>query len=485
MASKTLAEVSQHKSSSSCWVIIQNKVYDVTEFLPEHPGGAEIILKYGGRDATGVYEPIHPPDALKKNLPASKHLGSLTQESIRVIDEQNDNREKTKDELRVEQARKKMPPLDRILSLADMEIVARQVLSYKALAYYSSAADDEFTNRENARAFLRFFFKPRVMRPVSFCDPSTTILGFRSSIPVFVSGAALAKLGHPDGEANITRGARQGDIIQMVSSNASLSYAEIAQAADPAQTLFFQLYKHKDDEIAVKRIQEVESLGYKALFLTVDAIVAGNRESDIRSPWVLEEQENGPLYFNQEEKKPEAGLNVFGTAGALVANDDRDMTWEKTIPWLRSITKLPVVVKGIQCVEDAVLAVEAGVDGILLSNHGGRQLEFSLPPMEVLYALRRERPDVFDRVEVYIDGGVQRGTDVVKALCLGAKAVGLGRPFLYAQSAYGTAGVSKLVEILQREILTAMRLLGASSIHELRPEMIQRVDWEPRRASKL
>lgn len=119
----------------------------------------------------------------------------------------------------------------------------------------------------------------------------------------------------------------------MVSSNASLSYAEIAQAADPAQTLFFQLYKHKDDEIAVKRIQEVESLGYKALFLTVDAIVAGNRESDIRSPWVLEEQENGPLYFNQEEKKPEAGLNVFGTAGALVANDDRDMTWEK-VPFL-------------------------------------------------------------------------------------------------------------------------------------------------------
>ncbi|KAJ3571579.1 hypothetical protein NP233_g3659 [Leucocoprinus birnbaumii] len=472
MSAWTLDQVAQHNSPDSCWVIIQNNVYDVTDFLPEHPGGAKIILKYAGRDATAAYVPIHPPDALDKNLPIGKHLGPLSAEASQILTSNQKNRKKTKDELRVEEAAQKKPPLARILSLRDMEVVARQTLSSKARAYYTSASDDEITHSENARAFSRFFFNTRVMRPVARCDPSTRILGFGSSIPVFVSGAALAKLGHPDGEANITRGASQTGIIQMVSSNASLSYSEIMAASAPSQTLFFQLYKHANDSIAEQRVREVVDLGYKAIFLTVDAIVAGNRERDIRNPWELEDEEKGiPTYWSGGDA-PEQEADGMGTAGALIANDDRDMTWEKTIPWLRSLTKLPIVIKGIQCVEDAVLAAEAGVDGILLSNHGGRQLEYSLPPLEILYKLRLKRPDVFDKVEVYIDGGINRGTDVIKALCLGATAVGLGRPFLYAQSAYGTAGVVKIVEILRREIVTAMRLLGASTIDDLRPEMV-------------
>ncbi|KAF8807536.1 hypothetical protein BYT27DRAFT_7165315 [Phlegmacium glaucopus] len=486
MSSWTLEQVARHKSPNSCWVIIQNKVYDVTEFLPEHPGGAEIILKYAGRDATSVYEPIHPPDALEKNLPLSKHLGPLTDGAIQAVAKHQQAVHKTRDALRVEHARKRMPPLNRILNLKDMEDVAKQVLSSKALAYYYSAADDEITNRENARAFARFFFRARVMRPVSHCDPSTTILGFESSIPVFVSGAALAKLGHPEGELNITRASAKERIIQMVSSNASFSPHDIMEAADSTQTLFFQLYKHRSDEIAERRVREVERLGYKAIFLTVDALVAGNRERDIRCPWILEDEENGgPREFHAEGTAPSKEVDILGTAGALVANDDRDMTWEKTIPWLRKISKLPIVIKGIQCVEDAVLAAEAGVDGILLSNHGGRQLEYSLPPIEVLRSIRLERPDIFTKLEVYIDGGVQRGTDVVKAVCLGAKAVGLGRPFLYAQSAYGAAGVSKIVEILRREIIVAMRLIGASTLGDLKPEMVTRVDWNSSYHSKL
>ncbi|TFK41027.1 FMN-dependent dehydrogenase-domain-containing protein [Crucibulum laeve] len=489
MPSWSLQEVAQHNTPQTCWVIIHNKVYDVTEFLPEHPGGAHIILKYAGRDATLAYEPIHPPDALKKYIPSSKHLGPLESHAAETINQANELREKTKDELRVEEAYKSRPPLSRILSLADMESVARQVLSHKALAYYSSAADDEITNAENARAFSRFFFHARVMRPVSSCDPSTTILGYKSTIPVFVSGAALAKLGHPQGEINITKGVHPLSLVQMVSSNASLSPSDIMKAASPTQTLFFQLYKHRDDSIAEKRVRDVEALGYKAIFLTVDAIVPGNRERDIRSPWVLEDQEMGTAkVFNDEDESGAAGgeANIFGTAGALIANDDRDMTWEKTIPWLRSITTLPIVIKGVQCVKDAMLAAAAGVDGILLSNHGGRQLEYSMPPMEILYKLRMQQPEIFDKLEVYIDGGIQRGTDVVKALCLGARAVGLGRPFLYAQSAYGVAGVTKIVDILQRETVTAMRLLGASKIGDLNPDMVERVDWKPRwRSSKL
>ncbi|KAI8995498.1 FMN-dependent dehydrogenase-domain-containing protein [Trametes punicea] len=495
----SLDEVAKHNSPSSCWVIIKNKVYDVTEFLPDHPGGAKIILKYAGKDATSAYEPIHPPDALDKNLPPEKHLGVLDSASANAVKEAEKNRPKTKDELRVEAALAARPPLSRMLSLRDIEDVARQVLSYKALAYYASAADDELTHQENIRAFSRFFFHPRVMRPVSKCDPSTTILGFKSAIPVFVSGAALARLGHPLGEANITRGCGRKGIIQMVSSNASLSYAQIAEVrVHHSQPLFFQLYKHRDDKVAEQRVREAIALGYKAIFLTADAVVAGNRERDIRAPFELEEQEREADKADERkgggkaaadipakpEKEDGQDVNLLGTAGALVANDDMDLTWERTIPWLRSITKLPIVIKGIQSVQDAVLAAEAGVDGILISNHGGRQLEYALPSIEVLYRLRKQRPDVFDKLEVYIDGGVRRGTDVVKALCLGATAVGLGRPFLYAQSAYGEEGVVRMIDILEREIVRAMRLLGAQNVKQLVPEMystwqVENVNWQP------
>ncbi|KAJ3570720.1 hypothetical protein NP233_g4212 [Leucocoprinus birnbaumii] len=492
MSSWTLDQVAQHDSAlyvlshlklnldlirtraeSSCWVIIQNFVYDVTEFLHEHPGGADVILKYAGHDATAVYVPIHPPDALTKNLPSAKHLGPLNSEAVKALSSNSKGRQKTKDELRVEEAARRKPPLDRILNLRDMEAVAFQILSSKANAYYSSASDDEISLTENARSFSRFFFHPRVMRPVARCDPSTRILGFKSSIPVFASGAALAKLGHPEGEANITRGAAQTGIIQMVSFNSSLSYSEIMSAATSSQALFFQLYK-QTDSISEQRIREIEALGYKAIFLTVDAIVIGNREKAVRNAWELEDEEKGvaPYWYDNDASKKSSGVVAAAGVRSITSDKDLDLSWEKTIPWLRSITKLPVVIKGIQCIEDAVIAVEAGVDGILLSNHGGRQLDYSLPPIEVLYRLRLRRPDVFEKVEVYIDGGIRRGTDVVKALCLGATAVGLGRSFLYAQSAYGEAGVVRIVKILRREILTAMRLLGASTVADLRPDMV-------------
>ncbi|KAH8100612.1 FMN-dependent dehydrogenase-domain-containing protein [Cristinia sonorae] len=487
----SLQQVSEHSNDKSCWVIIKNKVYDVTEFLSEHPGGAKIILKYAGRDATSAYEPIHPPDALDKNLSPEKHLGDLDNDSVVELQVSRGNRQKSADEERMERAQATKPSINRILNLFEMEDVAKSVISNKAWAYYSSASDEEITRVENARAFSRFFFNARVMRAVGDCDPTTTVLGYKSAIPVFVSGAALAKLGHPLGEANITKGAGLSNIIQMVSSNASLSYAQIAASrVRPSQPLFFQLYKHKDDKTAEARIREAEQLGYNAIFLTVDAIVPGNRERDVRAGWDQEDVEN---VAEQGQEKTGADLpkkrddmeelerdvDVKGTAGALIANDDTNMTWKKTIPWLRSKTKLPIVIKGIQCVDDAVLAAEAGCDGILISNHGGRQLEYSMPSMEVLYRLRRQHPEVFAKMEVYIDGGARRGSDVLKALCLGATAVGMGRPFLYAQSAYGAAGVVKIIRILQREIVMGMQLLGARTVKDLVPEMVERVDWQP------
>ncbi|VDB86498.1 unnamed protein product [Peniophora sp. CBMAI 1063] len=482
--SLSLEQVAAHQDVSSCWIIINGKVYDVTEFLSEHPGGRKVLLQYAGKDATQAYEPIHPPGTIEKTLSADKCLGEISSEAQHALDSARNLKKKTVDERRVENALRARPSIDRMLSLFDLENVARQVLTHKALSYYSSAADDEITYHENARAFARFFFHPRVMRAVSRCDPSSTILGFKSSIPVFVSGAALARLGHPDGELNITRGAYKTGIIQMVSSNASFSSEQIASArGSPDQPLFFQFYKHKDDKIAEKRIKDIEAQGYKAIFLTVDAIVAGNRERDNRAPFEIEDMESAAAENDSTHLEHDSSAVAIaeggGHAGALLASDDVDMTWEKTIPWLRSITRLPIVLKGIQYVEDAILAADARVDGIMISNHGGRQLEYALPPIEVLYKLRKQHPDVFTKLEVYLDGGVRRGTDVIKALCLGAKAVGMGRPFLYAQSAYGEEGVVRAVRILEREMLTGMRLMGVASVSELRPELVERVDWQP------
>ncbi|KAF8844046.1 hypothetical protein BDN67DRAFT_963536 [Paxillus ammoniavirescens] len=485
MPTYTLAQVAEHKTTASCWVIIRNKVYDVTDFLFDHPGGPQVIVDFGGQDATAAYVPIHPSDALDKNIAPEKHLGELDGASILELSKAKNNKVKTRDELRVEEAVKSRPPLSRIINVQDMEEIAKKLLPYKAMAYYASAADDSITHIENARAFSRLFFHPRVMRAVSGCDTSTTMLGHKTSIPVYISGSALARLGHPLGEINLTRGAHKTGIIQMVSTNSSLSYGQIASArGSPDQPIFFQLYKHKNDETAAKRIREVEALGYKAIFLTVDALVPSNRELDTRAPHYLEDFEKG-LNPQHNSQTKEGETEILGTAGGLIINNDVDMTWERTIPWIRGVTKLPIVIKGIQCVADAVLAAEAGCEGIVLSNHGGRQLDYSLPPVEVLYKLRKERPDVFSKTEVYIDGGIRRGTDVLKALCLGAKTVGLGRAFLYAQSAYGEAGVVHLVRMLQREIKFGMESLGARSIDQLVPEMVERVDWQPAVAARL
>ena len=191
---------------------------------------------------------------------------------------------------------------------------------------------EAIAHTENFRAFSRFFFHPRVLRAVSKCDPSTTILGFKSSIPVFVSGAALAKLGHPLGEMNITKGAGRMGIIQMVSTNASFSPSEIAAArVYPDQPLFFQLYKKRDDFEAEKLVNEVEALGYNAIFLTVDAIIAGRRDRDIKAPFVLEDQEEEVANQKSSVEGPQGDEDddILGTSGALIAGNDADMTWER------------------------------------------------------------------------------------------------------------------------------------------------------------
>lgn len=452
--------VAKHNSKDSCWVILHGKAYDLTEFLPEHPGGQAIILKYAGKDATKAFDPIHPRDVVDKFLDKDKHLGEVTGEIAAEEEEEVTPEEKA----RLERYENR-PPLSQIFNSFDFEYVARHTMSPNAWAYYSSGSDDEITVRENHRAFHKIWFRPRVLVDVKNVDISTTMLGTKSSVPFYITATALGKLGHPEGEVVLTRGADKMDVIQMIPTLASCSFDEIVDAATDKQTQWMQLYVNMDREVTKKIVQHAEKRGVKGLFITVDAPQLGRREKDMRTkfgdPGAQVQQSDDSVDRSQ------------GAARAISSFIDPSLSW-KDIPWFQSITKMPIILKGVQCAEDALKAVEYKVDGILLSNHGGRQLEFARPSIEVLVevmaALRAKGWQ--DYIEVYIDGGIRRATDVIKALCLGAKGVGIGRPFLYAMSTYGEEGVCHLIQLLKDEMEMNMRLIGATKIEDLNPSMV-------------
>ncbi|KAI0628939.1 glyoxylate dehydrogenase [Trametes polyzona] len=457
------SEVAAHASRESCWIIVHGKVYDVTDFLDEHPGGSKIILKYAGKDATEAYEPIHPPDAITTNLPPEKQLGLIDQSTlVKAV------KEVTEEERQRQALLAARPPLDTILNMHDFETVARTVLPDKAWAYYSSASDDEITLRENRMAYQRVWFRPRILRDVSSVDWSTTILGQKSSLPLYISATALGKLGHPDGELCLTRAAANHGVIQMIATLASCAFDDILDAAAPGQTFFLQLYVNRDREITRKYVQHAEARGVKGLFITVDAPQLGRREKDMRMKFVGDDA-GAEVQKGQEVKKDQ------GVARAISSFIDPSLSW-KDIPWFRSITKMPIILKGIATAEDAILAYEAGVQGIVLSNHGGRQLDTARSGIEVLVevtaALRRRGYWPDPRFEIYVDGGVRRASDVLKAIALGAKAVGVGRPFLYAFCAYGQEGVERAIQLFRDEFEMNMRLLGARTIDEIVPDMV-------------
>ncbi|KAJ5101318.1 FMN-dependent dehydrogenase [Penicillium alfredii] len=483
----TGAAVAEHNSKDSCWVIVHSKAYDVTEFLPEHPGGQKIILKYAGKDATEEFDPIHPPDTLDKYLDTSKHLGEVDMTTVEQEEKAFDPEEAARQE-----RLQRMPPLAACYNLMDFEAVARQVMKKTAWAYYSSGADDEIvsvicvhlrvdifstlsnktntiepqTMRENHAAFHKIWFRPRVLVDVENVDLSTTMLGSKVSIPFYVTATALGKLGHPEGEVVLTKAAHQHEVVQMIPTLASCSFDEIVDARQGDQVQWLQLYVNKDREITRRIVAHAEQRGCKGLFITVDAPQLGRREKDMRSK------------FSDTGSSVQAtgGDDVDrsqGAARAISSFIDPALSW-KDIPWFRTITRMPIVLKGVQCVEDVLRAVEAGVDGVVLSNHGGRQLETARSGIEVLAevmpALRERGWE--NRIEVFVDGGVRRATDILKALCLGATGVGIGRPFLYAMSAYGLPGVDRAMQLLKDEMEMNMRLIGATRIQDLNPSLL-------------
>ncbi|KIR68597.1 L-mandelate dehydrogenase [Cryptococcus bacillisporus CA1873] len=451
-------EVQKHNKREDCWVIIDGKIYDVTDFLDNHPGGAEIIVANAGKDATKIFKPLHPPDALDM-LEPSQHIGPVDPATMPEPEEE----EPTEEDLRMEEARKSMPGVDGMLLVQDFEDWAEKVMSGTAWNYYKSAADREKTAAENEKAFERYFFRPRILRDATTGSTETEFMGMKTTMPVFISPAAMAKLGNPLGEVNLTRGAGACGIVQGISINASCSLDEIMNARKEGQPVMFQIYLNKDRAASVALLKKVTALGANAIIFTVDTAWRSKRTMDVRAKAHV-----APPPSSAGQQKSASPL---GVSQAISGYQDTNLTW-KDIDFIRQHTNLPIIVKGVQSVEDVDLCAKAGVQGVILSNHGGRQCDYAPAPIDLLYELRCNRPDLFDKIEVMMDGGVRSGADVVKAIALGAKAVGIGRSFLYANGTHGEEGVVRLCQILSEEITNTMRNIGAPRLEDLKPEMV-------------
>lgn len=467
-ATLSLAEIQKHNNPEDCWIIIRDVVYNVTEFLNEHPGGAKMILRYAGKDATEEYEPIHPENALDA-LPAEAKVGTLDKATV-TGQPPKDTPTGAKDTEPPAAATpaaasgpKKRPSLDACLSLRDIEIAAEQILTARAFAYFKGGSDDEWTLNWNEESFSRVRFRPRVLIDISTVSMKTTILGQPVSLPFLIAPAAMAKQAHPDGELALARAAAKHGIAQVSCINASYGYETMSKQKDPNQVFYYQVYIHKDRRVTEKDLRRVRELGYKGIFLTVDAPAVGKRERDERVTLVTEDTEGGSY--------SKAAAGTRGLAKSTSTFFDNKLIWQD-LWWIRSIVgpDMPIVVKGIQTAEDAAICARMGAH-VYVSNHGGRQLNGAPAAVEILLEIRKHCPWVFDLVEVYADGGFRRGTDIVKAIALGCRGVLLGRPFLFSL-AFGQDGAEKTIEILRNEIDTAMRLLGVTSLDQLGPQHV-------------
>ena len=318
------------------------------------------------------------------------------------------------------------------------------------------------------------------------CDTSTTLLGHKLGTPLYVSAAAMARLAHPAGEKGIAQGISRFGVLQMISNYASMTLEQITSDAAPGQIFGWQLYVDRNRAKSEKEIAKVNSMSdkFKFIALTIDSPVLGNREDDQRTGNALKTRDNSTSTLTEAQKKAIAAMPTPGPT--------TDLTWKTTLEWLVERTDLPIVLKGIQTYEDAYLAAKFApmVKAIVVSNHGGRSLDTASPGVHTLLEIRKYCPEVFEKVEVWVDGGVKRGTDVVKALCLGAKAVGVGRAALFGLGAGGVEGVERTFEsrfclilsgrlesangnpVLQAEIETCMRLLGVEKVSELGPHLV-------------
>ncbi len=348
-------------------------------------------------------------------------------------------------------------------NVADFERLARDRLDPGAFGYYAGGAGDERTLRENVEAFGRWLLRPRALVDVSSTTTETTVLGTPVSMPLLVAPVAFQRMAHPNGELGMARAAAAAGTAMVLSTLATATPAEVAKAA-PGAPRWFQLYVFKDRGVTRALVDKADEAGYLAIALTVDAPRLGRRERDLRTGFEVPAEITVPSFAAA------VGRTSAGTPAEMFSRMDPSVSW-RDLERLCSETRLPVLVKGIGTAEDARLACEHGADGIVVSNHGGRQLDGGPATIDVL-------PEVVEatagRVEVYMDGGVRRGTDVVRALALGARAVLAGRAPLWGLAARGEQGAREVLELLREEIELALVLTGCPSPADVTRDHVMR-----------
>ncbi len=348
------------------------------------------------------------------------------------------------------------------INLFEYESLAKQQLSSMTWGYYSSGALDEITLKNNRKSFNNYQLYPKVLVDVSQINLSTKLLGQTLSMPIGVAPMAFQCLAHPQGEKATAKVLSDLKTLLILSTLSTTSLEEVA-ACQKDNLRWFQLYIHKDKGLTKALVELAEKAGYTAICVTVDAPMLGKREIDIRNQFTLPEPLKLANLVTLKDLDIPNSSNQSGLFAYFQQQIDPSLTW-KDLEWLQSITKLPIVLKGILRADDARLAVENGVKGIIVSNHGGRQLDGAITTLE---ALPKIVEAVGNDIDIIMDGGIRRGTDVFKALALGAKAVLIGRPILWGLTVNGEGGVNHVLELLKDELLLAMALSGCPSIAEI------------------
>ena len=339
------------------------------------------------------------------------------------------------------------------ICLADFEPLAKAKMSATSWEYITAGAADEITVRWNKEAYQRIRLRPRVLVDVSRLDTRVTLFGQEHAFPILLAPTSAQTLTHPEGELATARGAGAAGAAMVLSSFSSTSLEEVAAVAKTP--LWFQLYAQADHGFTRDLVQRAEASGYRALCLTVDTPISGARNRETRAEVKLPPMPN----LKGFKGVPNGGLRT-GSLQIFSSLLDATLSW-KDVEWLSSFAKVPLLVKGVLNPDDADRAVKSGVAGIMVSNHGGRNLD-TLPA--TIDALPQVADRVAGRVPVLVDGGIRRGTDVLKALALGANAVLIGRPYVYGLGAAGETGVTTVLNILQREFQMAMALTGRTNI---------------------
>ncbi len=353
------------------------------------------------------------------------------------------------------------------LKLDDFEPAARAILPQGIYDYIAGGSEDEATLGGNREAFARYRFRFKVLASTDQTDLSNEVFGERFRMPVHLAPTAIQRMTHPDGELAAYRAASDAGIAYSLSTLSSAAIEEVAAAASGPR--WFQLYMHAERGVSASFVERAVEAGYSAILLTVDLPRTGRRERDIRNAFSLPD---GLRYANLDARRradTAEGPDPF--AQNVNANTHPGLGWAD-LEWLVAKSSLPVIVKGVVRADDARRAVEAGARGLIVSNHGGRQLDYAIASLDAL-------PEVVEAVgsdvPVLMDGGVRRGTDVLKALCLGARGVLIGRPFLYALAVGGAEGVSRMLEMLREEIALSMSLLGVRRLGDLGEDLLTRV----------